>query len=337
MELVVARHREDLSWLDSVPDSVDSIVVYNKGNEPARCALSQVLGARQRRLRSASSAVVDARRKSAAVATTAAAIAAALGPAAAARTRVVDLPNVGRESDTYLHHILSRGRDQGQGQGMADVTIFCQGDPFDHSPDFLELLRHVPAFRRPVQPLSDRWHVWRGSGDDGESQGVEANFRVHDLPPAGVLERFPGGRLAGLRVCVQPISTATLDMLRCHDRGAWKWREGCQRLFGLREGDNIVDAGLRAAGFDPPGSSPTTTVAYMCIGATFAVHRSAVERHPVEAYARMRALVAEDPVVGYFMERSWLTLFGFQPQGDERVQLTLRVKTTSTKSRQVSR
>eukprot|EP01038_Epipyxis_sp_PR26KG_P011811 gene11811-15807_t len=44
------------------------------------------------------------------------------------------LPNVGRESHTYLYHIISK-YDQ-----LADVTYFTQGHPFDHAPDFLELV-----------------------------------------------------------------------------------------------------------------------------------------------------------------------------------------------------
>eukprot|EP01038_Epipyxis_sp_PR26KG_P012950 gene12950-17365_t len=44
------------------------------------------------------------------------------------------LPNVGRESHTYLYHIISN-YDQ-----LADVTYFTQGHPFDHAPDFLELV-----------------------------------------------------------------------------------------------------------------------------------------------------------------------------------------------------
>src|ERR1035437_6072998 len=47
---------------------------------------------------------------------------------------VIQLPNVQRETGTMLHHIVSRW-DQ-----LAPLTIFCQGNPFDHSPDFLARL-----------------------------------------------------------------------------------------------------------------------------------------------------------------------------------------------------
>jgi hypothetical protein len=57
------------------------------------------------------------------------------------------LPNVGRESHTYLTHIINHY------DHLADTTIFTQGDPFDHSPDFLQLLNHISLFE-PIQPLS---------------------------------------------------------------------------------------------------------------------------------------------------------------------------------------
>ncbi|KAG1674943.1 hypothetical protein FOA52_014737 [Chlamydomonas sp. UWO 241] len=42
------------------------------------------------------------------------------------RVAVEALPNIGREAHTYLHHIVSRYAD------LADLTIFVQGDPYDH-------------------------------------------------------------------------------------------------------------------------------------------------------------------------------------------------------------
>lgn len=38
----------------------------------------------------------------------------------------IPLPNVGRESQTYLHHIVTRY------DTLADVTVFAQGWPWDH-------------------------------------------------------------------------------------------------------------------------------------------------------------------------------------------------------------
>ena len=44
------------------------------------------------------------------------------------------LPNIGREAHTYLHHILDRY------DSLPRITVFLQGNPFDHVPDILEKL-----------------------------------------------------------------------------------------------------------------------------------------------------------------------------------------------------
>lgn len=51
----------------------------------------------------------------------------------------IPLLNVGQEAHTYLHHIVSRYDD------LADVTVFCQGKPFDHVPDLHRILRRLAS------------------------------------------------------------------------------------------------------------------------------------------------------------------------------------------------
>jgi len=85
-DLVIARYKEDISWIDdnNLTDKFN-VIVYNKfHNEP------------------------------------------------------ITLPNAaGRESHTYLWHIVSNY------DTLADRTVFCQGDPFEHSPNFLNLIGKV--------------------------------------------------------------------------------------------------------------------------------------------------------------------------------------------------
>lgn len=59
----------------------------------------------------------------------------------------ISLPNIGRESHTYLYHIIKNY------DNLSDKTIFCQGDTIFHSPGFLDLLKNIDKFE-PVQPLS---------------------------------------------------------------------------------------------------------------------------------------------------------------------------------------
>jgi len=59
----------------------------------------------------------------------------------------IKLPNIGRESHTYLYHIINNYNK------LADKTIFCQGDSIFHSPDFIKLIKNRNLFE-PIQPLS---------------------------------------------------------------------------------------------------------------------------------------------------------------------------------------
>lgn len=61
--------------------------------------------------------------------------------------KIIKLPNIGRESHTYLHHIISNY------DNLADQIIFCQGDSIFHSPNFLDLINSRHLFE-PIQPLS---------------------------------------------------------------------------------------------------------------------------------------------------------------------------------------
>jgi hypothetical protein len=44
--------------------------------------------------------------------------------------KLVDLPNIGREAHTYVHHIITNYSD------LSDINVFTQANPFFHSKDF---------------------------------------------------------------------------------------------------------------------------------------------------------------------------------------------------------
>ena len=47
----------------------------------------------------------------------------------------ISLSNVGRESHTYLYHIIHNY------DNLSDLVFFTQGTPFDRSPEFLDIMR----------------------------------------------------------------------------------------------------------------------------------------------------------------------------------------------------
>lgn len=53
----------------------------------------------------------------------------------------IRLQNIGREAHTYLFYIVENY------DNLQDYTIFCQGNPFDHFREMLQLLNNLPSLR----------------------------------------------------------------------------------------------------------------------------------------------------------------------------------------------
>ena len=117
VELVIARHEEDLRWVRRVPASI-RITIYNKGTT---LALPLEIARRE-------------------------------------GFSVNALPNLGREAHTYLTHLSERYEE------VAPVTIFCQGHPFDHAPDFHARLRGVSEGSESPDPFL--WYGFLEETDD---------------------------------------------------------------------------------------------------------------------------------------------------------------------------
>jgi len=96
--LVVAKYKENVNWINDLADDFD-IIVYNKDNnlDPNNLDFS-------------------------------------LNEYYVNGIKWVDLPNIGREAQTYLFHIIENFND------LYDLEIFTQGNPFDHSPNFINNL-----------------------------------------------------------------------------------------------------------------------------------------------------------------------------------------------------
>ena len=64
-------------------------------------------------------------------------------------------PEYGRECHTYLHHIIENYNQ------LDDYTIFSQADPFDHSPNFLDIVYYMLDHNlyKDYQPLTIGWSL----------------------------------------------------------------------------------------------------------------------------------------------------------------------------------
>jgi hypothetical protein len=94
----------------------------------------------------------------------------------------VPLANVGREADTWLHHLVERY------ETLTDVTIFLQGDPFPH---FAPHLRHAATLPAALAALAALAHGV--AGKKGVPALVDAYTEphgCHGLPAVAHLRRL---------------------------------------------------------------------------------------------------------------------------------------------------
>lgn len=90
------------------------------------------------------------------------------------RLDLFPLPDVGREAFSYLHHVVSRY------DTLSDVTVFAQGKPFDHVPDFHKQLSGIAFQRLPVNDF--RWMGFIIDEDDARGSLL---FRTWSKNPDG--------------------------------------------------------------------------------------------------------------------------------------------------------
>jgi hypothetical protein len=197
----------------------------------------------------------------------------------------VALRNAGRESDTYLTHMLEHG------PGTGEFTVFSQGDPFEHSPDFLALLDRADSWS-DVQTLAWAW-------------------KEQIQHPPSTLLTPQRSIVPGLRVREEMFALCTFHPLEWVDSGAERIGRSYRLLHRLPEGSNMIAHFLEMC--ELPEIAETAArhlVGRHSYGAILAVRNQRIEKLPERALLRLRqAAIGAEPH-GYFCERTWLHIFG---------------------------
>ena len=247
--LVIARYKENISWLKHVPKSF-RIFIYNKGK---RLPLFQRFRCRRDD-----------------------------------RIEIINVPNQGRETETYLRYIKET-EDYGNPKKF---TVFCQGDPFEHSPDFLKLLNHI-NYWESLQPLSFRWRKDR------------------EIPPQDVLNMDKTNFINGLRIRVETFSLYTLQSPFFYDEGVPYITEDYLSKNKLSEGTNISEHFLKKCQLPQLAESAAShNFGRFTFGAIFAVKNQLLNDLPEISVKSMLELSLEHYTSGYLFERHWFHIFG---------------------------
>jgi len=202
-------------------------------------------------------------------------------------TQIIERPNVGRESETYLHHMMQVRDDQ-------DFTVYSQGDPHSHSPDFIALLENWRDWNK-LQALSWQW------------------LADNNIPPATLLadyQRELGGRL---RVRPERFSLTAWGPIDFIDQGA----SGMGMVYricqgNLPDGTNIASHLLRMCKLDAQAEKADKhTLGIFSYGAIFAARNDLVAAVPRESLELLSQFsTAGVAAYGYVLERMWLHILG---------------------------
>lgn len=196
-------------------------------------------------------------------------------PAAIQNVYVKSIPNRGRETDTYLTYIIENYKK------LPDRVIFSQGDPFSHSPKFLDLLETIESWQ-PFQPLSlyymqDRIPPKKVMNDDQSCLTRPETFMLNTLQPL----YFEDPALSKIATYYRQNRQCKTSIMH--------------QFFG--------DIGL--SGWLPK-SAELGSFAY---GAIFGVRGDLILQHSVAIYQQMLQYNLAHWSVGYVAERAWWLMF----------------------------
>ncbi len=196
------------------------------------------------------------------------------------------LPNSGRESDTFLRHILGK-REFGDG-----YTVFLQADPFEHSPDIIGLLRTQTDWS-DIQPLSWRW------------------LANEKRPPRHILDHETGEYIAGGRVRAEVFSLTTWMPSQFFDAGSRWLDDEYRRAHHLPEGVNIAAHFLRLCDWTSLADQAELHMSgRFSYGALFAVRQHLLGGLPNGSLERALKAANGHSTYGYVLERLWLHMCG---------------------------
>lgn len=274
--LVVARYKEDISWVERVPETF-RVVIYNKGGS--------------------------------------------LPPVSRADVEVAGLENVGREAETYLRHL----RDHPPSGASKGYTVFCQGHPFVHSPDFLDLLDAVPQWRQ-IQPLSWRWKP-RGLFEKHRDyrkpwRMIRRSFwrrTEHPaIPPEDILRTDVRCSVSGLRVRLEVFSLRSLAPVHFHDAGAYYIANVYRSEHGLGEAANLSQDFLERCGLSELAAAAASHhLGQFTYGGIFAAANTVLARLSPDAVSGMHR-ASTSPMAAHMFERLWLHILGLPFQLPDR-------------------
>lgn len=203
---------------------------------------------------------------------------------------LIPLPNEGRESGTYMYHLMHGFNPQ-----EAEFTVFTQGDPFDHSPNFIKLL-DVPHRWQDIQPLSLMW------------------MEKEQIPPVTILKEERNDWIGNMPVRMEFFGLKTWAPISFYDEGAWRIGHVYFNRHSLPIGTNIAAHFFQLCGLaELADKAITADLGVFSYGGIFAIRNNKIAAFlntAKQCLNKMETLTRTGNNYGYIFERCWLHFFG---------------------------
>jgi hypothetical protein len=224
----------------------------------------------------------------------------------------IPLPNIGRESHTYLYHIINNY------DNLADQTIFCQGDPILHAPDFINLINKFRKKFEPVQPLSLRY--W--------AEDVPPHYEPN--PPIPTIEATKNlwfDKNARFHVEYMDNNFITVYPYYYFDNGIKLYIERNKLLYNIK---NPLEFNVERFLLKNVDLDYLIPFSYSGI---FSINRIPILDNSIDFYNNIMSIILYDtrniaPNTkldhGYFLERLWLVIFNYKKYNKNYINLKVK-------------
>lgn len=220
------------------------------------------------------------------------------------------LPNLGRESDTYLHHIIKHYNDS-----LADWTVFSQATAPALGHTFGRTSGHLVegvTFQDYLQPRDDSYFIFSGASSFPQEYHTERltlkTRRTQKKKKSLRRQNKQTNEDATPPVPPCPLSSTGWD--------DWWWLPP-RVHFEKRPQPNdpsSLEFYEQYVAEKPIPNRKQGHIFVFTAGARFAVSRKAIHRRPLEYYKRLKdQLQTLNPIQGFYMETFWYDVF--HPQG----------------------
>lgn len=189
--------------------------------------------------------------------------------------QIVKLHNIGRESHTYLYHIVINYHN------LADRTLFLQGYPYDHLGDV-----YTPLLKYKTKIFV---HLFNKCRNIIGKCGNNITSKIKSYFKSDYVDRY------------------RLDALSVYLEGMIPYLSSKNVIIKENTSYNNLSSFIR----NVLGKNlDHDTVLGWAFGAQFAVDKEFILKHNIESYQNLlKYLDNQNPLEGYFFEKSWDIIF----------------------------